>query len=77
MSTSSEYFTDREISALHRENTGAQYHRLAVLKDRFIEAQIEAALKPIQTCKFHNSYGWCKLDEYHNGNHTVIFLGDD
>ena len=73
----SEFFTDREISALHRENVGKPYERMAVIKDRVIEAQIEAALRPTKTCAFHNKYGWCKLDEFHDGQHTVIFLGDD
>lgn len=70
-------WTEREVSALHRENTGKYYERMAVIKDRVIDAQIEAALKPSQTCRFHNEWGWCKLDEYHEGSHTVIFLGRD
>lgn len=77
MRLSSEIFTDREISAIHRENSGPPYNRIAVIKDRFIEAHIEASLKPVPTCSFHNNHGWCKLDENHKGSHTVIYLGRD
>jgi hypothetical protein len=37
--------TEREIAALHHENTGAQYNRIGYIKDRFMEAKIDAALK--------------------------------
>lgn len=73
----SEYFTDREISALHRENTGAPYNRLAIIKDRFMDAKIEASLRETPICTFKNNHGWCKLDAGHEGQHTVIFLGKD
>lgn len=41
--------TEREIAALHHENTGAPYKRLGYIKDRFIEAHIDAALKVDET----------------------------
>lgn len=72
-----EEFNEREITALYRENTGTPYARMAVIKDRVIEAHIEASLKPTETCDFHNQYGWCKFDKGHKGQHTVIFLGSD
>lgn len=68
---------ERVISALYRENTGPAYKRIGVIQDRVIEAQIEAALKPTETCDFHNKWGWCKLDKGHPGQHTVIYLGPD
>lgn len=77
MNRESEYFTDREISAIHRENHGPAYNRTAVIKDRCIEAHIEASLKETPNCTFHNNHGWCKLSEGHKGSHTVIFLGND
>lgn len=77
MTSRNEELNEREISALHRENTGPQYSRIAVIKDRAVEAHIEASLKPVETCSFHNEYGWCKLDMGHSGSHTVIFLGRD
>ncbi len=72
-----EFFTEREISALHRENSGPHYNRLSVIIDRFIEAHIEASLKQVDICKFRNKWGWCKLEKDHGGQHTVIYLGDD
>lgn len=77
MNRESEYFTDREISALHRENFGPGYNRIAVIKDRCIDAKIEASLKITVNCDFKNNHGWCKLDAGHEGSHTVIFLGKD
>lgn len=77
MTRRNEGLNEREVSALHRENVGPAYNRMAVIKDRVVEAQIEAALKPSETCGFHNDYGFCKLDAGHSGTHTVIFLGKD
>lgn len=37
--------TEREIAALHHENTGAQYNRIGHIKDRFMQARIDAALR--------------------------------
>lgn len=70
-------FTEREISAAHRENVGASYRRIAYISDLAIDAQIEAALAPITICDFRNVHGWCKLPFDHGGKHTVIYLGDD
>lgn len=72
MRLSSEIFSDREISALHRENTGAPYSRVAVIKDRFIEAKIAAALVPTDVCKFNNEWGFCKLDAGHDGKNKAV-----
>lgn len=69
--------TDREISALHRENTGPAYKRMGVITDRAIQAQIEAALAPVTVCDFKNKYGWCTLPYLHLGTHTVVNLGSD
>ena len=69
--------SEREISALFRENVGAPYRRAAYISDLAIDAQIEAALAPIEVCKFKNQWGYCKLPENHEGTHTVIYLGDD
>lgn len=38
-------FTEREISALHRENVGPHYHRINYVKDLAMEARIDAALQ--------------------------------
>lgn len=38
-------FTEREISALHRENSGVHYKRLNYIRGLGLEARIEAALK--------------------------------
>lgn len=70
-------FTEREISAAHRENVGAPYRRAAYIADLAIDAQIEAALAPIEVCTFHNIHGWCKMTAGHEGKHTVIYLGAD
>jgi hypothetical protein len=72
-----EELSDREISALLRENTGGAYKRAGYISDLAIEAHIEASLRPVETCDFRNDYGWCKLDKGHGGSHTVIFLGKD
>lgn len=77
MTRRNEGLNEREVSALHRENVGPAYNRIAVIKDRAIEAHIEASLKDTVTCDFHNDYGFCKLDSGHSGTHTVIFLGKD
>lgn len=69
--------TEREISDIHRENTGPSYRRIAAIKDRVLEAHIEAALIPAPVCDFVNKYGHCKLDKGHSGTHTVIWLGGD
>lgn len=37
--------TEREIAAFHQENCGADYKRIGYLKDRFMQAKIDAALK--------------------------------
>lgn len=37
--------TEREIAALHHENTGTPFKRLGYIKDRFMQARIDAALK--------------------------------
>lgn len=72
-----EELSEREISALYRENVGPAYKRKGVIIDRAIEAHIEASLKPVQRCDFRNVYGYCKLDVGHDGTHTVINLGWD
>lgn len=77
MTKRNEGLNEREISALHRENVGTGYNREAVIKDRIIEAHMEAALKETERCPFNNRYGFCKLDNYHEGTHTVINLGND
>lgn len=77
MNRGSEYFTDREISAIHRENVGPAYNRMAVIKDRVLEAHIEAALISTPICDFVNEWGWCKLNKGHLGTHTTIYLGGD
>lgn len=37
--------TEREIEALRHENTGVTYNRLGHIKDRFMQARIDAVLK--------------------------------
>lgn len=69
--------SEREISALFRENVGAPYRRAAYISDLAIDAQIEAALAPIEICGFVNKFGHCKLAKGHVGTHTVIYLGND
>lgn len=74
---STDEWTEREISAIYRENIGPSYNRIAVIKDRFMDAKIEASLKATPICSFKNNHGWCKLPEGHKGQHTVIYLGRD
>lgn len=77
MTKRNEGLNEREVSALHRENTGLKSKRAGYISDLAIEARIEASLKPVINCDFRNKYGWCKLDKGHEGSHTVINLGDD
>lgn len=37
-------FSEREIHAIHEENVGASYLRINRLKDRIMQARIDAAL---------------------------------
>lgn len=76
MSGSQNYeLEEREICALVQENVGAPFKRLSYIKDRCIEARIEAALIPTDVCPFSNNFGFCKLNSGHKGTHTVIWLG--
>lgn len=38
-------FNERELNALHEENTGTTYNRSARISDRAMTARIDAALK--------------------------------
>lgn len=69
--------TEREISALHQENTGPSYKRIAVIVDRVLDAHIQEALAPLIMCYFKNQWGWCLLSKGHEGSHTVVWLGED
>lgn len=68
---------ERVIAALHRENTGVSYKRQHYIAEIAFDALVTAAEKPVNLCAFKNKYGWCKLDAGHEGQHTVIWLGDD
>lgn len=67
---------ERASALAFYENTGPERKRLSYLKDRFLDAQIEAALIEEPVCTFKNKWGWCKLPEGHKGSHTVVDLGD-
>ena len=68
---------ERVIAAFHQENTGATYKRQHYIAALAFDALVAAAEKPVQLCQFKNKYGWCKLEDGHGGQHTVIFLGKD
>jgi hypothetical protein len=74
---SNEEMSEREISALHQENTGPQHKRQAAISDRVLDAHIEAAMIPPVLCDFKNKWGWCLLEKGHEGSHNVVWLGDD
>lgn len=69
--------TEREIAAFHQENTGPPYKRLAAITDRVLFAHIEEALIPPILCDFKNKWGWCLMHKGHQGQHTVVWLGED
>lgn len=68
---------ERVIAAMYEENSGLSYKKRHIIEERFFDAKIAAAMKEVPMCSFKNKYGWCKLDEGHEGQHTVIFLGPE
>lgn len=69
--------SDREIAAIHQENTGPSYKRIAAIVDRILDAHIEEAMVPPILCDFKNKWGWCLLGKGHEGSHNVVWLGED
>ncbi len=74
---SNEEMSEREISALHQENTGPPHKRQAAITDRILDAMIEEAMIPPVLCDFKNKWGWCLLPKGHEDSHTVVWLGED
>lgn len=77
MDTRIDELGERVLAALYEENHGLKSNRVHIIAERALDARIAANQKSFELCDFKNKYGWCKLEKYHQGSHTVIFLGED